>query len=192
MKNNSNFLLMFFKFGFLSLLVPIFLIIPAYAGQPDDLVPQNEAKTHYMLGIIGYNYTNQNIDGFSIDGHGGGDVRVSSPTSGGGGTMCCVLFSKKPKWPIQVLVRWQSGGCRVYDKNRPAGRNYYAYKEKKVSVEKGKSSYPSDIGVHFYPDGSVRVRLSDGSGTPLLRLPKSRLIDDYFRECKPGYPVEYL
>jgi len=162
------------------------------AAPQEDLVPQNEAKTHYMLGIIGYNYTNRTIDGFSIDGHGGGDVRVSSPTSGGGGTMCCILLSKKPTWPIQVLVRWQSGGCRVYDKKRPSGRNYYSYKELKVNVEKGTSAYPSDIGVHFYPDGSVRVRLSEGSGTPLLKLPKSRLIDDYLPECKPGYPVEYL
>jgi hypothetical protein len=190
MKN--NFLLRFFKFGFLGLLVLIFLIKPAYAGQAENLVPQDEAKTHYMLGIIGYNYTNRNIDGFSIDGHGGGDVRVSSPTSGGGGTMCCVLFSKKPKWPIQVLVRWQSGGCRVYDKNRPAGRNYYTYKERNVNVEKGTSAYPSEIGVHFYLDGSVRVRLSDGSEDLLLKLPKSRLIDDYLPECKPGYPVDYL
>jgi hypothetical protein len=192
MENNFNFLPRFFRFGFLVLLVLNFLINPAYAGQPEDLVPQNEAKTHYMLGIIGYNYTNRTIDGFSIDGHGGGDIRVSSPTSGGGGTMCCVLLSKKPTWPIQVLVRWQSGGCRVYDKKRPSGRNYYAYKELKVNVEKGASAYPSDIGVHFYPDGSVRVRLSEGSGMPLLQLSESRLIDDYLPECKPGYPVEYL
>ena len=174
------------------MLVSIILINPAYAGQPEDLVPQNEAKTHYMLGIIGYNYTNRIIDGFSIDGQGGGHISVSSPESGGGGTVCCVLFSKKPEWPIQVLVRWQSGGCRVYDKKRPSGRNYYSYKEIKVNVEKGPGAYPPEIGVHFYLDGSVRVRLSDGSEDPLLKLPKSRLIDDYLPECKLGYPVEYL
>jgi hypothetical protein len=185
--------------SFFSLIVKLFSLITLIstmntlrAASQEDLIPQNEAKTHYMLGIIGYNYTNRTIDGFSIDGHGGGDVQVSSPTSGGGGTFCCVLFSKKPIWPIQVVVRWQSGGCRVYDKNRPAGRNYYAYKELKVNVEKGTSDYPSDIGVHFYPDSSVRVRLSEGSGMPLLQLPESRLIDEYLPECKPGYPVEYL
>jgi hypothetical protein len=175
-----------------SLFALISVINTLRAAPQEDLVAQNEAKTHYMLGIIGYNYTNRTIDGFSIDGQGGGDVRVSSPESGGGGTVCCILFSKKPKWPIQVLVRWQSGGCRVYDKKRPSGRNYYSYKEIKVNVEKGPSAYPSEIGVHFYLDGSVRVRLSDGSEDPLLKLPKSRLIDDYLPECKPGYSVEYL
>jgi len=192
MKKISLSFLKLIKYRFLTSLTLIFVINAAYAVQQEDLVPQNEAKTHYMLGIIGFNYTNRTIADFSIDGQGGGDVGVSSPTSGGGGTVCCVLFSKSPKWPIQVLVRWQSGGCRVYDKDRLGGHNRYTYKEVKVNVEKGTSAYPTDIGVHFYRDDSVRVRLSEGSGAPLLKLPESRLIDDYLPECKPGDPVGYL
>lgn len=164
----------------------------AFAQQPDLSPPENEAKTHYMMGILGYNYTNEPINQFSIDGQGGGDIHVSSPTSGGGGTVCCVMFSKKPKWPIQVVVRWQSGGCRVYDKDRRYGHNQYYFKEKLVNVERGKSAHPSDIAVHFYNDGTVRVILADGVEEPLLILPEGRANKKNFPECKPGDPLEYL
>ena len=162
------------------------------AGKTEFPVPENEAKTHYMLSILGYNYTDHPIAAFSIDGQGGGSVRASSPTSGGGGIVCCILFSKEPKWPIQVLVRWQSGGCRVYHKNRQYGHNKYYYKEMMVNVEKATSAHPSDIAVHFYKDGSVRVRLIDDIEPPLLKLPEEREIKRDFMECKPGEPEEYL
>jgi len=170
----------------------IYSLNNAFAQQEEIVVAENEAKTHYMFSILGYNYTDEHISAFSIDGQGGGDVRVSTPTSGGSGIVCCVLFSKKPKWPIQVLVRWQSGGCRAHSRNDKYGHNQYYYKEKMVDVEKGKSAHPSDIAVHFYKDGSVRVRLAGEIESPLLKLPKDREIDRNFPDCKPGEPVEYL
>jgi len=176
-----------------SLLIAIVLMRnAAFAQQPEIPVSENEEKTHYLFSIIGYNYTNRHIDGFSIDGQGGGDVRVSSPTSGGGGIVCCVLFSKKPKWPIHVLIRWQSGGCRVWHKDRRFGHNRYYYKETTVNVEPGSSKQPSGITVHFFQDGSVRVRLINDLEPPLVRLPEERAVDDYFPECKATDPVEYL
>lgn len=167
------------------------LLNTAFAQQMEIPMPENEEKTHYMLGILGYNYTDEHIAAFSIDGQGGGHVRVSSPTTGGSGIVCCVLFSKKPKWPIQVLVRWQSGGCRVYPKNRKYGHNQYYYKETMVNVEPGTSAHPSDIAVHFYKDDSVRVRLVDDLEPPLLKLPKDRAVDRDFPECKTGDSMEY-
>lgn len=162
------------------------------AKQAEVSVPENEARTHYMLGILGYNYTNEDIAAFSIDGQGGGDIRVSTPTEGGGGTVCCVLFSKNPTWPIKVRVRWQSGGCRVWHKNGRSGHNQYYYKEALVNVEPSPSAIPAYISAHFYKDGSVRVRLLNDAEFPLLKLPSSRAIDEEFPECKSGEPVEYL
>lgn len=167
-----------------------FLVSPAFSQTEENLVPENEAKTHYMLGILGFNYTDQYIVSFSIDGQGGGDVRLSSPTSGGSGTVCCVLLSKKPKWPMHVLVRWQSGGCRVYESDRLHGHNQYYYSEATVNVERGSSRNPTDIAVHFFKNGSVRVMLSDGWDPPLLLLPNNRAPEKYFQKCKPGEPSQ--
>jgi hypothetical protein len=180
------------KLLFKFFVISIMSLQVVFAQQADTSRAENEAKTHYLLGIVGYNYTNRVIDGFSVDGAGGGHVRVSSPTNGGSGTVCCVLFSKQPKWPIQVLIRWQHGGCRVYDEDRTFGHNRYYYKEKKVNLERGTSKHPTEFAVHFYPDGSVRARLSDSYDDPLLKLPESRALKNNFPECKDGDPVEYL
>jgi hypothetical protein len=155
-------------------------------------IAENEAGTHYMFSILGYNYTDEHISAFSIDGQGGGSIRVSTPDSGGSGIVCCILFSKKPKWPIHVLVRWQSGGCKVYARNGKYSHRQFYYKEKMVNVEPGTSAHPSDIAVHFYKDGSVRVRLVDELEPPLLALPKNREVERDFPDCKLGEPVEYL
>lgn len=60
------------------------------------------------LALVGYNYTDRYIDTFSVDGQGGSNLFVSSPTSGGGGSVCCATY-----WPglkdYKVKVRWQSG-----------------------------------------------------------------------------------
>lgn len=154
-------------------------------------VPENDAGTHYMLGIIGYNYTDSLIANYTVDGQGGGDIRLSSPTSGGGSTVCCIMFSKKPHWPIYVLVRWQNGGCRENTKDNKFVGNHYRYKEATVSVDRGISSNPSDIAVHFYQDGSVKVRLSDGDDPPLVKRPENRPDKFNLLDCRPGEAESY-
>lgn len=168
------------------------IINPSFAQSEEYSVPENESGTHYMLGILGFNYTDEYINSFSINGQGGGNIQLSSPTSGGGGTVCCVLLSKKSKWPMHVLVRWQSGGCRVYDKDRRYGHNQHYYKEATIEVERGTSAHPSDIAVHFFKNGTVRVILSDGWEPPLLLLPQNRATEKKFPECRLGEPVQNL
>ena len=174
-----------FLLGFL-----MFILNPVFAQEPEFMPPENEQKTHYLLGIIGYNYTDRAIDRFSVNGQSGGDIGVSSPTSGGGGTVCCVLFPKTHKWPVQVLVRWQSGGCRVWDKGRKSGHNRYFYKEKIVNLENGTKTYPFYLEAHFFKNDEVRVRIVNDSEPPLLQLPEERAVDEYFSECRAGAPTE--
>lgn len=164
----------------------------AYAQYPGYKVPENPAGTHYMLGIIGYNYTDKYISGFSINGQGGGYVRLSSPTTGGSATVCCALLSKNPTWPMRVLIRWADGGCREYEKNRAYGHNRHYYRERMVEVERGTATQPADMAVHFFKDGSVRVMLSDGWEPPLLKLSEDRAKEVDFPECKPGEVEQYL
>lgn len=164
----------------------------AIAHQSEVDVAENKTKDHYMLGILGYNYTDEEIDQFSVDGHGGGNIHVSSPTSGGGGTVCCVMLSKNPKWPIKVNVRWQSGGCSVFVKNHKYSHTQYYFKDEIINVEQGTNLHPTDIAVHFYKDGTVRAILVDGVKSPLLILPEKRALNRQFPECKVGEPVDYL
>lgn len=139
-----------------------------------------------MLGIIGYNYTDRYIDNFTIDGQGGGYIRLSSPTSGGSSTVCCVLLSKKPTWPMRVRVRWSVGGCREYEKYRRYGHIHNFYKETEVEVDHELKVLPSDIAAHFFADGSVKVRLSDGWEPPLVKLSKDRPDKENYPECEVG------
>ena len=48
-----------------------------------------QAEQKKMLGITGYNYTNRSIDGFSVNGQGGGNVLISEDHAGGGHLLHC-------------------------------------------------------------------------------------------------------
>lgn len=176
-------------FGFVKKLVLVIslsalVLDTSLAHQKEMEMPQNEAKMHYLFGIFGFNYTDQNIAAFSINGQDGGGIDVSSPAAGGGKTACCVFFSKKSEWPVRVHIRWQSGGCEVFSKDHKHDHYKYYYKEKIVDVEKGMNVHPSDIAVHFFKDGSVRVILVDDLEFPLLRLPEERVVKWNFPECE--------
>lgn len=63
------------------------------------------------LAIEGYNYTNRYIASFTVtdeNGNGawGGNVFLSSPTSGGGGGTCCVMLDPNMSKPVQLFVAW--------------------------------------------------------------------------------------
>lgn len=181
----------FLKYKISLVVLGLYVTNPLLAQLPKYSVPENNTGTHYMLGIVGYNYTDSLIANYTVDGQGGGDIRLSSPTSGGGSTVCCIMLSKKPHWPIYVLVRWQDGGCRENTKDHKFVGNHYQYKEATVSVDRGTSSNPSDIAVHFYQDGSVKVRLSDGDDPPLVKRPDNRPDKFKLPDCRPGEAESY-
>ncbi|NVD71789.1 DUF3304 domain-containing protein [Duganella sp. BJB1802] len=129
------------------------------------------------LSLSGYNYTNQSIDSFSVNGQGGGNIFVSTPTSGGGGTACCVTYF--PNGVLKkVTVRWQSGGCyfhRFLTKSNEVFDTFYPYyKEADVSISEDVAKDPKRMEVHFYPDGTVQVHITDEASEPRLSLPPSR------------------
>lgn len=137
-----------------------------------------------MLAITGYNYTNQHIESFSVNGQGGGNVFVSTATSGGGGSVCCIRY--RPGRPVtKVKVRWQSGGC-YYQERSPASKEVYDmvypyFKEREVVVDSDIPVDPQVLEIHFYPDGSLKAAISAGVSLPRLRL-------DPAREDKSDYP----
>lgn len=146
---------------------------PPVAGEP------------VMLAITGYNYTNRSIGSFSVNGQGGGNIFVSTPTSGGGGRACCVLY--EPGSPVpKVTVRWQTGGCYYHKKKvEYSGQVYDAlypfFEEREVAVAGPIPSHPEVLEVHFYPGGEVQAAITAEASDPRLHL-------DSTREDKSRYP----
>jgi hypothetical protein len=159
------------------------LLPQASAAQLEDKI--NE---YVVLDLIGYNYTNRHIRSYDVDGNGGGDVRLSSPTSGGGGIVCCVRLSMKGKNPIIVRIRWQVDGCSYLMNSERSGTTQrlsnYFYKEEYIEVPRPEGIKPRHLESHFYPDGSVVVRLTYDMSTPRLSLSESRPDKSKFPKCE--------
>jgi hypothetical protein len=138
------------------------------------------------LGVTGYNYTNQEIDEFFVNGRGGGNVGVSSPTSGGGGTVCCVPYVVgNVAWIVRV--RWQSGGCNYHVKSTISDEVHehihWFFREADVKVDTPKIKDPKYLEIHFYPDGSVKAGVTERAGGPRLKLPKEREDRKPYPQC---------
>ena len=148
--------------------------------------PADEEPASLSLALVGYNYTNRYIDTFSVDGQGGGNLYVSSPTSGGGGTVCCVAY-----WPgeklYKIKVRWQSGACYYRARSRTSDEVYTRlhsfFKEAEVAVSDKAGSRGQYMEVHFYPDGSVQAAVTAEASMPRLSLSKDRKDDSKYPRC---------
>ncbi|QNA90175.1 DUF3304 domain-containing protein [Massilia sp. Dwa41.01b] len=147
----------------------------------------NEGR-YISLGLIGYNYTNREIESYTVDGAGGGYIRLSSPSSGGSGTACCVRILRNATVPMQVHIRWQAGGCVYLIKDDYTDATdevvHYFYKERLVPLEDLASGGPEYLETHFYPSGEVKAMLTSAISRPKLQLLKSRLDDSRFPRCK--------
>jgi len=123
----------FFCVGALALVVGALLYLDFFSGMIAVAQSKNTPKTPMTLDLIGYNYTNHHIEDYEVDNHNGGIVRVSSPTSGGSGSVCCINLSPGESGAIFVQVRWQVDGCSYTEKDPITGKtealHHYLYKE---------------------------------------------------------------
>jgi hypothetical protein len=108
--------------------------------------------------IVGYNYTDKEIGAFEVNGDGGGTMRLSSPTDGGGAPYCCFRYDTQRPYPYQVEVTWAAS----------------ASDEKRTLVMATLPQPETDnlqyLEVHFYPDGHVELKLTNEYGPPRLKL----------------------
>jgi hypothetical protein len=128
-------------------------------------------KEPYMLAIMGYNYTDRAISDFSVNGAWGANVFLSTPTAGGGSTMCCVVMDRDTKTPFWINVRYKMSALETYPPRKmiepPA-----PYKKARVEVTGPIPADPGYIESHFYPDGHIEAAISgsDGPSPPRLKL----------------------
>ena len=168
------------------------LFLPAFAACSNEVNgPQKKSSekaarpgTEVSLTLTGYNYTDRYIDQFSVQGNEGGNLHVSSPSGGGGGSVCCIAFIAGVKtW--KVPVRWQTGGCTFNTRRNSDGRLrsqiHHIFKEVVVQVEPSFPQQPTYLEIHIYPGERVEASVTDKSSMPRLKLPETR-------EDKTPYP----
>lgn len=94
--------------------------------------------------ITGYNYTDEYISAFLVNGYSGADIR---PHGGGGSFVCCVSVPEQWKPGLTVTIKWTA--------HRNA--NPIPWKTRVVEVPR---YAPTDIGmfaVFFFPNDVVKV-----------------------------------
>lgn len=152
-----------------------------------DSIGGAHAKT---LSLVGYNYTNRIIESYTVDYASGGDIKLSSATSGGGGISCCFDYYPSLGGKMLVKVRWQVDGCTYVLRNpvtkATADVRHLYYKEKMVEVERRTNGMPEFIETHIFPNGSVKVFLTAEISSPILRLDAERPDGSSFPRCKDG------
>ena len=151
----------------------------------------------YALGIMGYNYTNRYIDSFTVNGRGGGNVFISSPTTGGGKTACCFDWWSGNELPKKVRVVWVGAYCILTESNPKTGETIKSeapiWRATEAFVKGPIPPNPTTLETHFYPDGHVEVAVTDQFSDPRLQLPRGE--DRFVRPgtivndppCPPGY-----
>lgn len=128
------------------------------------------------LAIMGYNYTNRFIASFTVtseDGAGawGGNVYLSSPTSGGGGGTCCVMLNPNTRHAVNMRIDW------TLDEVDDASGHAIAPEIRKRAWVTIKPPFPADphnFEVHFYPDGHVEAAVTHWLSAPRISLPEDR------------------
>jgi len=153
---------------------PMLKGVPLYTG------PHRTPKGMSGLALFAYNYTDTYIDSFTVNGAGGGNVEVSEGPEGGGKRACCAPISADTPLPIPVEITWKRDGEVPYCRqtvllNGPIPPNSNTFE------------------VHFYPDGSIQVAITDDSSPSRMKLDRFNRIqrkasgninnDSKFSEC---------
>jgi hypothetical protein len=126
-------------------------------------------KDSYMLGIKGYNYTDRAIADFSANEQSGGNLFLSSETSGGGGVSCCVTMTRRTETPLWIDVRYRRDALESYRPRKeiePAGN----YITTRIQVTGPIPPDPSYLEIHFYPDQHIEAAISGAGGPSPPRL----------------------
>lgn len=157
------------------------------AAAAEPAIPKG---TSVELTIMGFNYTNKDINEFYVDGDGGGNLSVSSASGGGGGSVCCALYVTGQPAP-EINVRWQSDACIYNIRHDRVGTEFKdifsIYKTAAVKVATV-SQNPRYLEIHIFPDGHIEAAITGEPSSPRLVLNQNRRVNEPFRRCPNGTP----
>ena len=155
---------------------------PAESAMPIERDSRGHLKT-YSVVAYGYNYTDLYIDSFEVDGAGGGNLSVSTPTAGGGGHACCASVTSGLPLGTLFTIKWTRDRKRWCEQDVPL--------TKPIPIE------PRYLEVHFYPDGKIEIDATQRASPPRLKLERASyarrhetnnvINDENYSRCKDGY-----
>nr|WP_241023839.1 DUF3304 domain-containing protein [Burkholderia sp. Ac-20365] len=122
--------------------------------------------------MVGYDYTDRALLDFSVNGISGGNVFLSTKTSGGGKYACCILLDRSAHFPLDIEVGYMREALVASPSDRilePADtRRLIA----RVQLRGPIPERPAFLEVHFFPDGHIDASLSgeEGPSPPRLKL----------------------
>jgi hypothetical protein len=153
-----------------------------------QVIAGEDSKAELPVDIVGFNYTDRVIDSFSVNDQGGGNVFLSSRTSGGGKSTCCIRLPGVTHGTSKIRVRWQVDGCIYLTKSRISGEKFKNifpyYKQADIELSPSRGFTPQHLEVHFYPDGKVRAELTAELSLPRLSLEGKRPDQSRFPRCR--------
>lgn len=137
----------------------------------------------YSVVAYGYNYTDLYIDSFEVDGAGGGNLAVSTPSSPGGGSTCCAIVTSGLPLGTTFNIKW------TRDRER--------WCQQDVPLTKPVPKDAKYLEVHFYPDGKIEIEATQRASTPRLALERASYArrrdtgnmnnDEKYSRCTNGY-----
>lgn len=137
----------------------------------------------YSVAAYGYNYTDLYIDSFEVDGAGGGNLAVSTPSSPGGGSTCCAVVTSGLPLGTTFNIKW------TRDRER--------WCQQDVPLTKPVPKDAKYLEVHFYPDGKIEIEATQKASAPRLVLERVSYArrretgnvnnDEKYSRCKNGY-----
>lgn len=132
------------------LLVGVFLLIGLTACDSKD---EGSASS-----IAGYNYTNEGIQEFYVNGAWGGGISIGG---GGGSFVCCIMLPKKWTPGLSATVKWVRSDCqgdRVKRCPRGTGGNgWQPDKALEATVPIEPYDRPDTTYVAFLPNDEVKI-----------------------------------
>lgn len=138
------------------------------------------------LTIVGFNYTNEEINDFYVDGTGGGNLYVSSASGGGGGSACCASYTIGTPAP-EIELRWQSDACtynsRVGTNGRIFNDIHSFYKKEIVKVNARVPKNPHYLEIHIFSDRPAQAFITEDLSRPKVALDQNRRVNTPFRKC---------
>lgn len=163
--------------------------VPKKPGSPAVTVePATPTGITVDLTIVGFNYTDRDINEFFVDGTGGGNLSVSSASGGGGGSVCCSSYTAGTAAP-EIKVRWQSDACTYnsrYDEDGTEFNDIFSIYKTAAVKAAPVSPNPKYMEIHIFPDGHVEAAITGELSSPRLVLDQNRRINVPFRKCQNG------
>lgn len=148
----------------------------AQAEAPPSAPPALTLGEPQSLLIQGYNYTDDYIDSFTVNGQGGGNLFVSGPSSGGGGSVCCVSYRPGTPLPIKLKVRWVGSYCMEYETSKYGRTTAYRkglWRESEAQAVDLSNGKRRALEVHIFSDGHVEAAITEGDSDPRVILPRA-------------------